>query len=112
MTAQVLSTLDYCNVLMLGTTDVNLRPLKLVMNRAVRFICNVPFREHITPYYKKLHFLPVSKRIKFKACSIAYKIFYGSAPDYLVKSFKKFAPTTQICLRKQWVEMILCFLLI
>ena len=70
------------------------------MNRAVRFIFGVRFRKHITPFYKKLHFLPIRERVKFKACSIAHKIFYGLAPHYLTKYFSKFTPSTQINLRK------------
>ena len=38
----VLSNLDYCNSLLICATDKDLKPLKMLLNRAVRFICNVP----------------------------------------------------------------------
>ena len=97
--SQIISTLDYCNVLLIGLTDKELNPLRLAMNRAVRFIFGIRLREHITPFYKKLHFLPIKERVKFKACSIAHKIFYGLAPQYLIEQFTKFTPSTQINLR-------------
>ena len=100
VTNLILSTIDYCNILLLGATDKDLRPLRLVLNRAIRFILNVKFYEHITPYYKLLHFLPVRLRIKFKACLIAHKIFHGESPTYLQEEFVKYSPTSSIVLRE------------
>ena len=88
----ILSTLDYCNILLLGATDKDLKPLCLTLNRAVRFILNVKFRDHITPYYKRLHFLPIEQRIKFKACLFGYKIFYRIMPSYILENFSRFTP--------------------
>ena len=80
VTNLIMSTLDYCNALLIGSTDKLIRPLHLTLNKAVRFIYNLRIREHISPYHTKVHFLPVKKRIKFKACLIAYKIFNNEAP--------------------------------
>ena len=80
VTNLILSTVDYCNILLLGATDLALRPLRLVINKAIRFIYNLKIRQHITPYYKRTHFLPIQQRIKFEASLIAYKIFNGQAP--------------------------------
>ena len=93
VTNLILSTVDYCNILLLGATDKDLRPLRLILNRAIRFILSVKFRDHITPYYKRLHFLPIRLRIKFKACLIAHKVFYGQSPIYLQEEFVKYSPT-------------------
>ena len=100
VTNLIFSTIDYCNILLLGATDKDLRPLRLVLNRSIRFILNVRYDEHITPYYKQLHFLPVRQRIKFKACLVGFKIFHGQAPIYLQDEFEKYCPNSQILLRE------------
>ena len=91
----ILSTLDYCNVLLLSCNDKQLKPLRLIINRSIRFIYDLRFRTHITPYYHKLHFLPIKKRIRFKANLLAYKIFYRKAPLYLEEKVERFTPTIQ-----------------
>ena len=55
---------------------------------------------HVTPYVKQAHFLPIKERIKFKACMIGFKIFNCQAPEYLIKDFSKFVPTSQMHLRE------------
>ena len=87
-------------VTVLGYTGKDIRPLHLVLNKAIRFIFNLGIRVHITPYYEKLHILTVDKRIRFKACLMGYKIFNGLSPSYLNEDFKHFEPTTTINLRE------------
>ena len=87
VTNLILSKIDYCNIILLGSTDRTLYPLKIIINKSIRFILNLQFDEHITPYYKKLHFLPIKQRIKFKACLMAYKILHGKSPAYLREDF-------------------------
>ena len=96
----ILSTLDYSNILLLGSTDKDIRPLHLTLNRAIRFIFNLNVREHITPYYEKLHFLTVRKRIKFKACLFGFKIFNNQMPPYITESFNRFTPSVMMELRQ------------
>ena len=101
VTNLIWSTMDYCNILLLGLNDRKLRPLKIMMNKAVRFIYNVKPRSHITPYYKKAHFLPIKQRIKFKACLTAFKFFYNFSPKYLADEFEIFVPISNIILREE-----------
>ena len=96
----ILSKIDYCNILLLGCTDKDLRPLRLVINKSLRFIFNVRFRDHITPYYEKAHFLPIRKRIKFKACLLAYKLFYRISPIYLENKIDRYETNLQMQLRE------------
>ena len=97
--SQIVSSLDYCIILLLGASDRDIRPLKLVLNKAVRFVYGLKFRSHITPHYKTLNLLPIPERIIFKSCVIAHKIFYNRAPNYLINNFTKFKRTTKIDLR-------------
>ena len=100
VTTLILSTIDYCNILLLGATNKELRPLQLIINKSLRFIYDVKRRHHITPFYKKSHILPIKYRIKFKACLTAFNIFNNLAPNYLTDDFEKFSPTSNMLLRE------------
>ena len=95
----ILSKLDYSNSLLTCLPECQIYPLQKILNRAVRFIFNIRYDEHISPYLFKLHFLPIKFRIKFKLCLIAYKIVIGSAPMYLSNIFELFVPNTDVNLR-------------
>ena len=99
VTNLILSNLDYCNSLLACSNENALKPLRLVLNRAVRFIFNLRKRTHITHFLKRLHFLPIQYRIIFKTCLLAFKIFHGMAPEYLQSKFAKFVRTTTSNLR-------------
>ena len=62
------------------------------MNKAIRFIFGIKYRDHITPYLFRLHVLPVEYRIKFKLSTIAYKITRKVAPVYLIDKVEMFQP--------------------
>ena len=99
VTNLILSSLDYSNSLLACATDKDIRPLKLILNRAVRFIFKIRWRDHITEYLYKLHFLPIKYRIKFKLSLMAFKIFNNMSPVYLCEEFRNFEPSTTISLR-------------
>ena len=79
--------------------DNAIKPLQLILNKAIRFVFNLTKRNHITPYLKQLHILPIKFRIKFKVCLIAYRILNKTAPTYLIEKYPTFQPTTTINLR-------------
>ena len=85
--AMVLSRLDYCNSLMLGSTKYNLKKLQRVQNCAVRIVYRKWFVLHITPYLKELHWLKVEERIQYKIAILMFKCVQGSAPKYLQELF-------------------------
>ena len=62
---------------------------------------NFGWRDHTSQYAFnfKAHFLPVSYRIQFKICLIAYKIVNNMSPSYLLDGLTMFQPTTKINLR-------------
>ena len=88
----ILSTLDFCNSILINLPACSINPLQKILNKSVRFICDVRLREHITPYLRKLHFLPLKFRIMFKGCLIGFKIIREIAPEYLRDNFKLFQP--------------------
>jgi len=75
--------LDYCNAALCGITDTLLRKLQPVLNAAARLLTQIGRREHITPYLRQLHWLPVSRRIDFKLAVLMYHISRGITPTYL-----------------------------
>ena len=87
----VFSILDYCNSTYGGLSTANLKKLQKIQNDAVRFIFNMKGEqkwEAITPYLKRLHFLPVRYRIKFKIALIVFKCINNIAPKYLCSLVK------------------------
>lgn len=90
----ILSSLDYCNPVFAALTEVNLNKLQKIQNAAVRFIFDLRGKEchePISPYLKKLHFLPVRYRIQYKICHLVFKCLNDIAPTYL----KDLIPTRQ-----------------
>ena len=80
----IVSRIDYSNILYCGLPDRVLRGLQKTLNSCVRFIFNIHgHQEDYMEYFKQCHILPISYRLDFKACLIAYKIVYGTAPGYL-----------------------------
>ncbi|KAI4889608.1 hypothetical protein NFI96_014629 [Prochilodus magdalenae] len=56
----VISSLDYCNLLLTGLSLQAIRPLQLVQNAAARLIFNLPKFTHIAPLLSFFHWLPVT----------------------------------------------------
>ena len=84
--SNILSHIDYCNAVYGGLTESNIQKLQKIQNNAVRFIFKLygkKRREHIMPYLKQLHFLPIRFRIKFKAALLVFKCLNNMAPKYL-----------------------------
>ena len=82
----ILCFLDYCNSVYSKLTEKNLQKLQKIQNNAVRFIYGLygkRRKEPISPYLKKLHFLPVRFRIKYKLCLLVFKCINDLAPEYL-----------------------------
>ena len=50
---------------------------------AICFVYNLKRRDHISPYLKQAHILPIKFRIMFKTCVLCFKIINSSAPAYL-----------------------------
>ena len=70
--------------------------MQKVLNASVRFIFNVRKHEHITPYLRMAHFLPVKQRIQYKLCTPAFKIVNGHALEYLADVVRLFVPGRQL----------------
>ena len=82
--ALVMSRLDYCNAVLYGLPDAQLRKLQLVQNAAARLVTGTYRREHITPVLFDLHWLPIRQWIQFKLLLLVYQCTHQLAPTYLM----------------------------
>lgn len=81
--ALVISRIDSCNSLLYGLPYVLLKRLQRVQNACARMIMRRSKREHVTPLFKELHWLPVHARIEHKIIMLTFKCLHGLAPSYL-----------------------------
>jgi len=75
--------LDYCNAILTGAADGQIRRLQAVQNAAARLVSGARRRDRASPILRSLHWLPVRRRVTFKSAVIAWKCVNGVAPTYL-----------------------------
>ena len=95
--SMILSILDMGNASYGGLTATQLNSLQKVQNSAVRFIFGIygkNRRQHIGPYLKELHFLPVYYRIQYKISMLVHKSLNNLAPKYVADMIQ---PRTESC---------------
>ena len=99
----VITKLDQCNSVLVGTSVYLQDRLQSVLNAAARLVYSRRTSEHTTPLlreHRELHWLRVPERIQFQLCVLAYHCVHGTAPAYLSDSLR---PTSEIvgrrCLR-------------
>ena len=82
--AFVSTRLDYCNSLLYGLPQCDMRKLQSVQNAAARLIGGLRKFDHITILTRDmLHWLPIKQRINFKIAVLTYKALHQQAPCYI-----------------------------
>lgn len=81
--AFVTSRLDHHNALLYGLPNNTINKVQNVQNSAARTLTGGRRRDHITPVFKKLHWLKIRPRIEYKILIITYKCLFGNGPEYL-----------------------------
>ena len=64
--AFITSRLDYCNDLLYGAPEYQIKKLQRVMNASARLVYRAPKYWHITSLLRELHWLPVRLRVDLK----------------------------------------------
>ena len=71
----------------MGTPNSVTQPLQKILNFAARLVLLAPRHHHSTPLLEKLHWLPISERIKYKvACTFQC---YKESPMVPMATFMK-----------------------
>ena len=65
---------------------------KTIQNNAARLILGKKKFDHVTPLLIQLHWLPIDRRIEFKANLLTFKALKGLAPQYLKLLISEYEP--------------------
>ena len=79
----------YCNALLVGLPKYQIDRLQSVLNTAARIITFTCKYDQITLVLVRLHWHPVSYRIRFKVLLVTYKALNNLSPEYLSKLLNK-----------------------
>ena len=96
--ALVMSKLNYCNSLLLGSAAYQLKKIQRIQNMACRIVCNLHKFDHVTPSMHDLHWLTVPQRIQFKIAYLMYKCMKGQALKCLTDLLPTKPKAQQLCL--------------
>ena len=80
----VISHLDYCNVILYGTSKANLSKLQRIQNMCAKLVlCRSRYDSSQQALFE-LHWLPIRARITFKILVYMFNCSAGNAPSYLL----------------------------
>ena len=97
--------LDYCNSLLSGVPQRQMDRLQKVFNAAARVVYYIPRYAHITPVLMRLHWLPISYRIKFKIALLVFKALKDMAPTY-IRELLELKPLSRYALRSDTQNLL------
>ena len=83
VSAFVLSRIDYCISLLLGSTHDVTSHLQRIQNYAARVILRLPMSSSIPIHLKSLHWLPVKVRSTYKIACLCCHCHSSTAPSYV-----------------------------
>ena len=90
--ALILSKIDYCNSLLVGTPECHLSHLQHIQNMACRVVCNLRKYDHVTASMNSLHWLRVREWITYKIAYLVHCCKMGTAPQISYKSSSQWPP--------------------
>ena len=77
------SKLDYCNSLLYGVADHQMKRLQRVQDTLARIVMKRHLLSHAQPLRQALHWLPVRSRINYKIQLLTFKTLHTGQPSYL-----------------------------
>ena len=89
ISAFVLSRIDYCNSLLVGSTHDVTFHLQRIQNYATRVILHLPKSSNITTHLKSLHWIPVKVRSTYKIVCLCCHCHSSTAPSYVADMLQK-----------------------
>ena len=88
--------MDYCNSVLIGTTEENLKKLQRVQNSLARVVSGSRHFDRITTVLKDMHWLPIRERIYYKIGCLTFKSKLLGQPSYLSELLKPFNPVRNL----------------
>ncbi len=85
----IFSHIDYCNALLYGVPNYQIKKLQRIQNMAAKLVFQQPKFSHVTPLLTQLHWLQVKDRIKFKVLILTFKGVHKLAPSYICDMFEQ-----------------------
>ena len=89
VSAFVLSRIDYCNLLLFGSTHDVTSHLQRIQNYAARLILRLPKASNMSTHLKSLHWLHVKVRSTYKIACLCYHCHSSTAPSYVTDMLQK-----------------------
>ena len=89
--AFVTSRLDFCNTLFYNLPGSTIDRIQVVQNSCAKFLTRTKRFDSATEQLKKLHWLPIKFRIKYKLMMMAHKVIHPNnmaIPKYISKKIK------------------------
>jgi len=83
MKSFVLNKIDYCSVLLVNAPVTQIMRLQRVVNKSIRFVCNLKRFDSVTTSMKDCHILPVKYRIMYKSCTFVFNMMHENCPHYM-----------------------------
>lgn len=78
--------IDYCSqVYYAFLPKYNKLKIQRIQNAGMRFVCNLSYRDHISPHLKRLKEPEMRERLEYLYVMLLYKIFKNKIPIYLIK---------------------------
>ena len=82
-----------CSSSLMGTPNSVIQSLQKIQNFAARLVLLAPCHHHSTPLLEKLHWLPISERIKYQVACMCFSAISGSGPAYLSELLHVYSPS-------------------
>jgi hypothetical protein len=79
----ILSRVDYCSSILIGTRLQDQVALQRVINSAARVVGNIKRLSSVTPTLKKLGWLNIELRLVYHSACLIHKIIHRRRPSYL-----------------------------
>ena len=89
MNSLIISCVDSCNCLLVGTPALTTNKLQRVLNAATKVIYGGRKFDHLKLLLPdKLHWLKIPERITYELCLLTYNALHGLAPQYLADLYQ------------------------